>query len=110
MMQQGKHSLGPLFMEWSVARPQTMLILLLCHPQVRPLCSNTPPGRRVSPDQRPTASPEPHTPQPTSNTSPGSALCACPLRTRASPPRLDETPPPLWASRCPTHASSHALH
>src|SRR2546426_7142017 len=42
MMQQGKHSLGPLFMEWSVARPKTMLILLLCHPQVRPLCSNTP--------------------------------------------------------------------
>src|SRR2546426_6115400 len=29
-------------MEWSVARPKTMLILLLCHPQVRPLCSNTP--------------------------------------------------------------------
>src|SRR5215470_16464094 len=42
MMQQGKHSLGPLFMEWSVARPKPMLILLLCHPQVRPLCSNTP--------------------------------------------------------------------
>ena len=29
-------------MEWSVARPKPMLILLLCHPQVRPLCSNTP--------------------------------------------------------------------
>ena len=25
-----------------VARPKTMLILLLCHPQVCPLCSNTP--------------------------------------------------------------------
>src|SRR5216683_6362381 len=32
-------------MVWNVARPKTMLILLLCHPQVRPLCSNTPHAR-----------------------------------------------------------------
>src|SRR5262245_31096645 len=42
MMQQDKHSLGHLFMEWNIARPKTMLILLLCHPQVCPLRSNTP--------------------------------------------------------------------
>src|SRR2546430_17316757 len=42
LMQQGKHSLGHLFMEWHIVRPKTMLILLLCHLQVRPLCSNTP--------------------------------------------------------------------
>src|SRR5712664_650058 len=29
-------------MEWNVAPPKTMLLLLLCHPQVCPLCSNTP--------------------------------------------------------------------
>ena len=29
-------------MEWNIVRPKTMLILLLCHLQVRPLCSNTP--------------------------------------------------------------------
>src|SRR5713101_2340111 len=32
-------------MEWNIARPKAMLFLLLCHPQVRPLCSNTPVGQ-----------------------------------------------------------------
>ena len=32
MMPQGKPSVGPLFMEWNSVRPQTLLILWLCHP------------------------------------------------------------------------------
>jgi len=39
-------------MEWSVARPKPMLLLLLCHPQVRPLCSNTPPPAIPAPSGR----------------------------------------------------------
>ncbi len=42
MMHQGKHSLGRLIREGSFARPQAMLILLLCHSQGYPLCSNAP--------------------------------------------------------------------
>ena len=29
-------------MEWNIACPKPMLLLLLCHPQLCPLCSNTP--------------------------------------------------------------------
>src|SRR5213082_3367370 len=58
LMQQGKHSLGHLFMEWHIVRPKTMLILLLCHLQVRPLCSNTPPSLAALLDE-----PFPRTPE-----------------------------------------------
>src|SRR6266702_6230793 len=42
MMKQGKHSLGHLLIEGNAVCPKAMLILLLCHPQVHPLCSNAP--------------------------------------------------------------------
>src|ERR1044071_687271 len=42
MMEQGKHSLGHLLIEGHTVCSKTMLILLLCHPQVYPLCSNAP--------------------------------------------------------------------
>ena len=42
IMKQGKHSVGHLLMKGNVVCPKAMLILLLCHPQVCPLCSNTP--------------------------------------------------------------------
>ena len=32
-------------MEWNIACPKPMLLLLLCHPQLCPLCSNTPSSR-----------------------------------------------------------------
>src|SRR6266446_3716855 len=42
MMKQGKHSLGHLLIEGNTVCSKAMLILLLCHPQVHPLCSNAP--------------------------------------------------------------------
>ena len=42
MMHQGKHSLGHLLIEGNTVCSKAMLILLLCHPQVHPLCSNAP--------------------------------------------------------------------
>src|SRR2546422_5238183 len=47
MMKQGKHSLGHLLIEGNTVCSKAMLILLLCHPQVHPLCSNAP--VRISP-------------------------------------------------------------
>src|SRR5712664_4181690 len=41
-MKQGKHSLGHLLIEGNTVCSKAMLILLLCHPQVHPLCSNAP--------------------------------------------------------------------
>src|SRR2546428_12931505 len=42
MMKQGKHSVGHLLIEGNTVCSKAMLILLLCHPQVHPLCSNAP--------------------------------------------------------------------
>jgi integrase len=42
MMQQGKHGWGHLLREGNTVCSKAMLILLLCHPQVHPLCSNAP--------------------------------------------------------------------
>src|SRR6266851_7853001 len=44
MIKQGKHSLGHLLIEGNTVCSKAMLILLLCHPQVHPLCSNAPHG------------------------------------------------------------------
>jgi hypothetical protein len=49
---------------------------------------------RASVGQRRSAPLRPHTPQPAAHTSPGSTPCACPSRTRASPPRRESTSPP----------------
>src|SRR5712691_11828675 len=48
MMKQGKHSLGHLLIEGNTVCSKAMLILLLCHPQVHPLCSNAPTGKSGS--------------------------------------------------------------
>jgi vacuolar iron transporter family protein len=48
MIKQGKHSVGHLLMEGNVVCPKAMLILLLCHPQVHPLCSNAPSGTSLA--------------------------------------------------------------
>src|SRR5437899_12024818 len=49
MMKQGKHSLGHLLIEGNTVCSKAMLILLLCHPQVHPLCSNAPPAPTAPP-------------------------------------------------------------